>query len=349
MRYPRLDLVLATSAVLSLAACGSRSLSWSSDNGVSPDDASQRSDGPTKKDLSVHRDAQPQYDTHLKYDTTARADTLPWRDSAPAPRDVGPWTDAWPRDVGPQVDACVRPAGWGCNSSSSCPPSLVCGGCFPDPCCPQCSSCRPACIKPSSCSTNGDCAPHQYCAKSTCGIYGYGSCSDRPLGCPAIYAPVCGCDGQTYNNKCEAASAGQDVAQSGECAPKGDPRCQNVNCKILEDCCSCSAHYDWEQLAYCKMACVQSACQQKQIYKPYGYCAAGRCFVGDASDACKTDQDCQLINDCCDCRAATANEKAAPCPAACYVDSCTAQGVYAPRAVCVEGTCRVVETPPPSF
>jgi hypothetical protein len=36
--------------------------------------------------------------------------------------------------------------------------------------------------------------------------------------CPDIWAPVCGCDGNTYANGCVAAGARINVAYEGECA-----------------------------------------------------------------------------------------------------------------------------------
>lgn len=68
----------------------------------------------------------------------------------------------------------------------------------------------------------GECAKGSYCAyKSHCGATDAGGkCTKKPELCPHLVAPVCGCDGQTYNNGCEAARAGASVAAQGACKAK---------------------------------------------------------------------------------------------------------------------------------
>ena len=65
------------------------------------------------------------------------------------------------------------------------------------------------------------CRDTQYCAFSRDEICGradaMSTCMTRPLACPDIFRPVCGCDGFDYGNECEANSAGVAVLNDGTC------------------------------------------------------------------------------------------------------------------------------------
>jgi hypothetical protein len=101
------------------------------------------------------------------------------------------------------VNSSLWEAGDGCNVCSCADGIVSCSS-------RTCVSCGGALDSP--------CAPDEYCrfTGTGCGAEGPGFCELRPRGsCQLEASSVCGCDGNRYDNYCDAAAAGTSV---GECS-----------------------------------------------------------------------------------------------------------------------------------
>ncbi|MDI1445671.1 hypothetical protein [Polyangium sp. 6x1] len=69
------------------------------------------------------------------------------------------------------------------------------------------------------------CGPDEWCdfQNDRCGDTDLtGICKPRPSACPDAYFPTCACNGMVYGNACDAAAAGSDVSDLGNCEPPSD-------------------------------------------------------------------------------------------------------------------------------
>jgi hypothetical protein len=178
--------------------------------------------------------------------------------------------DPGEEDGGPRepVGPCGSPNPQGCSSDADCADGEAC----------QVSDTL-ECI-PSSCfcdEESGGWACTRDCGNMRCMPAGDPvECDDdtgcEPVICPAIYAPVCGVDGITYGNACEAAAARMDVAYDGEC---GDASCAAIICPEGTTC-ENGACVDGSCAA---VTCAEGfSCENGECVD--GSCAAVTCMVG---------------------------------------------------------------------
>ncbi len=91
----------------------------------------------------------------------------------------------------------------------------------------ECLVARTIVAFPTRCRTADQCRRGQFCSKPDSACDDEGVCKPAPQICPLYFDPVCGCDGVTYGNSCEANREGTSIAHEGACKD-GDIVCGGI-------------------------------------------------------------------------------------------------------------------------
>jgi hypothetical protein len=150
----------------------------------------------------------------------------------------------------------------------------------------------------SACSSNGECAETERCAKGSCGV-SLGICVERPTSCDTRSQLVCGCDSKTYLNRCLAEQAGVLIAETGGCPCDAELPCMEGEYCSASDSCggvgfcaippeSCEGE-EVEPVCGCNGETYENECTAEQ---------AGVRVSAEAPCDCETNDDCSPDDFC---------------------------------------------------